>query len=107
MARARIGVPSPITLLALPPDWPELNPVERVRLNRKQRSLSHRLLAAAEAIVDAAGDAWARLTAEVGRIRSLCSYPVETEGQNLGGRYYSSAAAILSKFALRKGCRGS
>jgi hypothetical protein len=67
MARARIGVPSPITLLALPPDWPKLNPVERVGLDLKQRFLSHRLLAA--------GDAWARPTAEVGRIRSLCSYP--------------------------------
>ena len=75
MARARIGVPSPIPLLALPPDWPELNPVERVGLDLKQRFLSHRLLADYEAIVDAACHAWARLTAEVGRIRSLCSYP--------------------------------
>ena len=81
MARARIGVPSPITLLALPPDWPELNPVERVGLDLKERFLSHRLLADAEAIVDAAGDAWARLTAEVGRIRSLCSYPWRPKGK--------------------------
>ena len=70
-----LRVPSKITLVALPPYSPELNPVERVWLYLKERFLSHRLLADYNAIVDAACEAWARLIAEVGRIRSLCSYP--------------------------------
>jgi hypothetical protein len=37
--------------------------------------LSHRLHAEYEAIVDAACKAWRRLTAEGGRIKSLCTYP--------------------------------
>jgi hypothetical protein len=49
--------------------------------DRVMRFLSHRLLADSEAIVDAAGDAWARHTAEVGRIRSLCSYPRRPKGR--------------------------
>ena len=70
-----LRVPSQITLVALPPYSPELNPVERVWLYLKERFLSHRLLADYDAIVDAACRAWIRLIAEVGRIRSLCSYP--------------------------------
>ena len=70
-----LRVPSKITLVALPPYSPELNPVERVWLYLKERFLSHRLLADYNAIVDAACEAWERLIAEVGRIRSLCSYP--------------------------------
>ena len=54
---------------------PELNPVERVWLYLKERFLSHRLLADYDAIVNAACDAWNKLVAEAGRIKSLCSYP--------------------------------
>jgi transposase len=68
-------VPASITLVALPPYSPELNPVERVWLYLKERFLSHRLHADYEAIADAACRAWNRLTAEAGRIASLCSYP--------------------------------
>ena len=70
-----LNVPSTITLVPLPPYSPELNPVERVWLYLKQRFLSHRLHADYEAIADAACRAWNCLTAETGRIRSLCSYP--------------------------------
>ena len=69
-----LRVPSQMTLVALPPYSPELNPVERVWLYLKQRFLSHRLLPDYDAIVDAACQAWDRLIAETGRIRSLCSY---------------------------------
>ena len=39
-----LRVPANITLVALPPYWPELNPVERVWLYLKARFLSLRLL---------------------------------------------------------------
>ena len=68
-------VPQNITLHSLPPRSPELNPVERLWLYLKERFLSHRLLDDYDAIVDAACNAWQRMTSEVGRIASLCSYP--------------------------------
>jgi len=68
-------VPANITLVPLPPYSPELNPVERLWLHLKARFLSHRLHADYDAIVDAACEAWSRLKAETGRIKSLCSYP--------------------------------
>ena len=64
-----------ITLVPLPASSPELNPIERVWLYLKERFLSHRLHADYDAIVDAACEAWNRLNNEVGRIKSLCSYP--------------------------------
>ena len=70
-----LRIPANITLVPLPPYSPELNPVERVWLYLKQRFLSHRLLADYDAIADAACNAWNRMCAETGRIRSLCSYP--------------------------------
>ena len=70
-----LRVPANVTLVPLPPYAPELNPVERVWLYLKERFLSHRLHADYDAIADAACAAWNRLTAEAGRIKSLCSYP--------------------------------
>ena len=69
-----LTLPASITLVPLPAYPPELNPVERVWLYLKERFLSHRLLAGYGAIVDAACNAWNRLVAEAGRIKSLCSY---------------------------------
>jgi transposase len=68
-------VPANLTLVPLPAYSPELNPVERIWLYLKERFLSHRLHNEYEAIVDAACKAWKRLTAEAGRIKSLCTYP--------------------------------
>ena len=73
-ARA-ITLPDHLTLVALPPYSPELNPVERVWLYLRERFLSLRLLDDTEAIVDACCDAWNQLLAEPGRIKSLCDYP--------------------------------
>lgn len=70
-----LAVPQNITLVVLPPYSPELNPVERVWLYLRERFLSLRLLHSTDAIIDACCDAWNRLVAEPGRIRSLCSYP--------------------------------
>ena len=79
-----LRVPSQMTLVALPPYSPELNPVKRVWLYLKQRFLSHRLLPDYDAIVDAACQAWDRLIAETGRIRSPLLILVDTQVQNLG-----------------------
>ena len=68
-------LPDNVTLVPLPPYSPELNPVERVWLHLKERFLSHHLHANYESIVDAACEAWKRLKADAGRIKSLCSYP--------------------------------
>jgi transposase len=68
-------IPTNMTLVPLPAYSPELNPVERVWLYLKERFLSHRLLDDYDAIVTAACNAWNRLLAEAGRIKTLCSYP--------------------------------
>ena len=69
-----LSVPANVTLVPLPPYSPELNPVERMWLYLKERFLSHRLHNDYDAIVEAACKAWRKLTAEVGRIKSLCTY---------------------------------
>lgn len=69
-----LKVPACVTLLALPPRSPELNPPERVWLHLKEKFLSHRLLDDYDAIVDAVDAAWNRLVAEKGRLTSLTSY---------------------------------
>ena len=68
-------VPDCLTLVPLPSYSPDLNPVERVWLYLRERSLSHRLLADYEAVVEACCRAWNALTAEPGRLRSLTAYP--------------------------------
>lgn len=70
-----LELPDNITLEWLPPRSPELNPVERLWLYLKERYLSYRLHDDYDAILDAASDAWQRLTKKPGRITSLCSYP--------------------------------
>ena len=70
-----LNVPSNITLVALPPYCPELNPVERVWLHLKERFLSLRLHNDYNDIVAAASKAWKRLCREIGRLTSLTSYP--------------------------------
>ena len=72
---ARLRVPANITLVPLPSYSPQLNPVERVWEYVRERFLSHRLHSDYEAVVDAACRAWNRLTAEPGRLLSLCAYP--------------------------------
>ena len=73
-ARA-LAVPPNVTLVALPPYSPELNPVERVWLPLRERFLPPRLFADHGAIVDAGGAAWNRRVAEPGRLRSLRNQP--------------------------------
>jgi transposase len=68
-----LRLPDNITLLRLPPYSPELNPIERVWLYLRERHLSHRLHDSYDAILDAASNAWCRLTKQ--RLRSLCAFP--------------------------------
>ena len=68
-------MPANVTLVPLPPYSPELNPVERVWLYLRERFLSLRAFRDYRAIVDACCDAWNRLVAEPGRLRSLCDQP--------------------------------
>jgi DDE superfamily endonuclease len=68
---AEVQTPPNITLVHLPPYSPELNAIERVWLFLRDRYLSGRLFASTRAIVDACCDAWNRLLAEPGRLRSL------------------------------------
>jgi transposase len=70
-----LKIPDNITLVVLPPYSPELNPVERVWLYLRERFLSLQLLPSTDAIIDACCEAWNRLIAEPGRLRSLCGYP--------------------------------
>ena len=70
-----LTVPANITLVVLPPYSPKLNPVERVWLYLRERFLSLRLLPSTAAIIDACCEAWMRLIAEPGRLKSLCAYP--------------------------------
>lgn len=74
--RARaLPVPDNVTLVPLPAYSPDLNPVERIWLYLRERYLSHRLLDDYQAVVDACCRAWNALSAERGRIKSLCDYP--------------------------------
>lgn len=73
-------VPANVTLVALPPYAPELNPMEPLeaalsRLYLRERFLSLRLLADYEAIVDACCAAWNAVADDVDRLRSLCLHP--------------------------------
>ena len=74
-----LKVPANITLVSLPSYSPQLNPVERVWEYLRERFLSQRLHSDYEAVVDAACRAWNRLTAETGRLLSLCAYPWITQ----------------------------
>lgn len=70
-----LRVPTNVTLAALPPYSPQLNPMERVWLYLRERFLSLRLLEGYDAILDACCTAWNTIADDTDRIRSLCLYP--------------------------------
>ena len=72
---AGLAVPANVSLIFLPPNAPELKPVERIWLYLRERYLSLRLFAGLDDIIDGWCDAWNRLVAEPGRIASLTDYP--------------------------------
>ncbi len=66
-------VPSNITLLALPPYSPELNPVERVWHYLRSHWLANSIFPSLANIMDACETAWNRFAGDHGLIRSLCA----------------------------------
>lgn len=70
-----LSVPANVTLVPLPPYSPELNPVERIWLHLRETFLSRRIFPNREAIIHPCCEAWNALTAEAGRITSLCLDP--------------------------------
>jgi putative transposase len=69
-----VGVPGTVTLLPLPSASPALNPVERIWLSRRERSLSHRFLDDYEAVLNVTCRAWKMLLKEKGRLATLTAY---------------------------------
>ena len=82
-ASKRLRVPSNITLVPLPPYWPELNPVERVWLYLKQRFLSLRLLNDYQAIVAAVIESLEAIVQADWTYRVAHVIPVDHEGQTI------------------------
>ena len=64
-------VPQNLTLLPLPPYSPELNPIENLWQFLRHNFLNARVYESYQAIVDACCDAWNRLRAIPGQIRSI------------------------------------
>ena len=68
-----LAVPPNLTLLPLPPYAPSLNAIEHVWDWMRSHSLANRAYTDYDAVLDAACEAWLRLTPD--RIRSLCADP--------------------------------
>jgi transposase len=71
----RLTVPAAITLLALPPYSPELNPPELLWRELRQKYLSNRVFPTVDALDDAVAEAWLALTAAQDAIRDLTAFP--------------------------------
>jgi len=67
--------PSNITLLALPPYSPELNPVERIWHYLRSHWLANSVFRSLADIMDACEMAWNRFATNNGLVRSLCASP--------------------------------
>ena len=68
---SRLVVPPNITLVALPPKCPELNPVENVWQFMRDNWLSNRVFTSYEAILDHSCAAWNKLIDQPWRIMSI------------------------------------
>jgi hypothetical protein len=70
-----LKVPDNITCVHLPPCSPELNPVELVWHELRQRYLSNRIYPDTDTLEAAVAAAWNRLANDAQRLRSLTNYP--------------------------------
>ena len=66
-----LRIPDNISLLALPPYSPELNPIENLWQFLRHNFLNARVFPSYEAVVDACCDAWNRLRQLPDQIRSI------------------------------------
>lgn len=62
-----------LSLLVLPPYSPELNPIENLWAQLRQRWLANRCFQDYEAIVEACCEAWNGFTEQAGAIQNLCA----------------------------------
>jgi transposase len=67
----KLKVPANITIIALPPKCPELNPVENVWQFMRDNWLSNRVFTCYNNIVDHCCDAWNKLEDQPWRIMTL------------------------------------
>jgi transposase len=67
----QLDVPDNLSLIPIPAKCPELNPVENIWQYMRENWLSNRVFASAEKIVDHCCEAWNKLIAETGRIKSI------------------------------------
>ena len=74
-------VPRNVSLVFLPPRAPELNPVENIWQYLRANWLSNRVFDSYEAIIDAACEAWNRLTKQPGTIMSIATREWAYAGQ--------------------------
>ena len=82
--RQRPIVPANLTLLPLPPYSPELNPIENLWQFLRHNFLNARIYDGYQAVVDACCDAWNRLRAIPGKVRSITRQRMGKTGQCLG-----------------------
>jgi len=68
-----LAIPDNITLLALPPYSPELNPVERIWHYLRSHWLANSVFRSLAEIMDACETAWKRFANQPDLIRSLCA----------------------------------
>jgi hypothetical protein len=68
-----LKIPKNISLLALPPYSPELNPQEQVGRQMKHNDLANRVFKSYAEIVKACSAAWNKIVSTPGTIHSLCS----------------------------------
>ncbi len=64
-------IPDDISLLELPPCYPELNPIEKVWASLRGTKLAHRLLNTYDDITNARREAWNSVLADSETIRSI------------------------------------
>jgi putative transposase len=69
----KLGLSENLSLLPLPPNSPELNPVDNVRQFLRQTTLSNRLFEGCQTIVTVACEAWNALIADPARITSIAT----------------------------------
>ena len=78
----KLKTPKNLTLLPIPPASPELNAAENIWQYLRQTYLSNRVFKGYNEIIEACCQAWRRLEAEAGRIRSIATRSWTCAGQN-------------------------
>ena len=84
-------MPANVMLILLPSRAPELNPVENIWQYMRANWLSNRVFETYDAIIDAACEAWQKLTAQPQIITSIGSRDW-TNSVSLNDRWYNMSA---------------